>query len=114
MWTGWVIGILGIWMIITPFLGFSPLGNAWDNWIVGVICAILGFASMGARRWQGLLAGIVGVWLFIAGFIPGLRYSPGVYWDDILVGIAFIVFGFAAAAGRQTAATYPPPAGPTP
>ncbi len=114
MWTGWVIGILGIWMVISPFLGFSSLGNAWDDWIVGVICAILGFASVGARPWQGWLAGIVGVWLFIAGFIPGLREGAGVYWNDILVGIAFIIFGFAAVGGRRPTADLPPtaPGGP--
>ncbi len=93
MWTGWVIGILGIWMVISPFLGF---------------------ASVGARPWQGWLAGIVGVWLFIAGFIPGLRFDGGVYWNDILCGIAFVIFGFAAVGGERPVGTLPPaaPGGP--
>ncbi|HET7584588.1 MAG TPA: SPW repeat protein [Gemmatimonadaceae bacterium] len=98
MLSGWITGILGIWMVIVPFLGFEPMGNAWNDWIVGVIVAIAGFSMARARPWQGWIAGIVGVWLFIAGFVPGLREGVGLYWNDILVGITFIVTGFAAAA----------------
>jgi hypothetical protein len=108
MWTGWVIGVLGIWMVITPFLGFAMLGNAWNDWAVGVVCAVLGFAMTGSRAWQGWLAGIVGVWLFVAGFIPGLRSYAGLYWNDILVGIAFIIFGFSAVALTSPRETVPP------
>ncbi len=114
MWTGWVVGILGIWMIISPFLGFGAMGYAWIDWVVGVICAILGFASVGARPWQGWLTGIVGVWLFIAGFIPGLHQGAGVYWNDILVGIAFVILGLAMALTRAPtrAMGAPPPTNP--
>ncbi len=93
MANAWIVGILGLWTIITPFLRFSPPGYAWNDWIVGVIVAIAGFSM---ARSQGVIPGIFAVWLFVAGFIPGLHVAPGVYWDNILVGILFAVTGFLA------------------
>lgn len=105
MWNAWLTGILGIWMVIVPFLGFTTIGNAWNDWVVGVVVAVIGFAMTARRPWQGWIAGIVGVWLFIAGFIPGLRFGAGLWWNDILVGIVFIITGFAAVGGRRPVET---------
>lgn len=100
MLNAWIVGILGLWTALTAFLGFGPLGFAWSNWIVGVICAISAFSMAGRRPAQGWIAGLVAIWLFISGFIPGLLTSPGYWWNDLLVGAAFIITGFSAT-GRQ-------------
>jgi len=81
MANGWVIGVLGIWMVIVPFLGFAAAANSWIDWIVGVIVAIFSFTLTPAHPGQGWIAGIVAAWLFIAGFIPGLVHGPGTWWN---------------------------------
>lgn len=47
MWQGWINGILGIWLIVASFIltGTSTGFTFWNELIVGVIVAILGFTS---------------------------------------------------------------------
>lgn len=94
---GWVTGILGIWVGITPFFGASPAFYAWNNWIAGAIVAILGFSMIASRPAEGWISGLVGVWLFISGFIPSLLLGSGLWWNSIPVGVVLLVVGFAAA-----------------
>jgi len=95
-WQGWTTGILGVWIFIAAFLNFTPTGNLWNNLIVGVIVAIAGYAMIKPKPWQGWLTAIVAVWLIIAAFIPSLQAHVGNMWDDAIVGIIFMITGFAA------------------
>ena len=45
MTTQWLNGILGLWVLISPFVGFSASGMTANLVIVGVVVAILGFAG---------------------------------------------------------------------
>jgi hypothetical protein len=96
VWNGWVVGIAGVWAFISPFVHLQPRGDAWSDWIVGVVAAVLGFAMMRERPAESWISGIVGVWMFIAGFIPALLMHPGVWWNNLIVGAILAIFGFAA------------------
>jgi hypothetical protein len=50
MWQQWVNGILGIWIIIVPFLGLSASANLWTLAITGLVVAILGFWGAGEAQ----------------------------------------------------------------
>jgi len=103
-WQGWTTGLLGVWIFIAAFLNFTPTGNLWNDLIVGVIVAIAGYAMIKSKPWQGWLAGIAGVWLVIAAFIPALQAHDGNMWNDTIVGIIFMIAGFAALnQGQETA-----------
>ncbi len=106
MLNAWIIGLLGIWMVIAPFAGLGSYGNAWNNWIVGVVAAVLGFSMAANRTWERPLSGVVGLWLFISGFIPALTVGGGMLANDIIMGVLLIVAGFAAT--RSHALTVPP------
>ena len=95
-WQGWTTGILGIWIFIAAFLNFTPTANLWDNLIVGIIVAIAGFLMIKQKPWQGWLASIAGVWLLIAAFIPSLQAHTANMWNDAIIGIIFMIAGFAA------------------
>lgn len=43
MWQQWVNGILGIWLVILPFLGFAADTLNTILIITGVVIAVLGF-----------------------------------------------------------------------
>ena len=48
MWQGWVNGILGIWLVISPFVVEANVGK-WSNVIFGIIIAALSvWANAGA------------------------------------------------------------------
>lgn len=96
MVNAWIVGILGIWMVIAPFVRMTPMGQGWNDWMVGVVVAIFAFSMSADRRGEGVTAGIFAVWLFIAGFIPGAREGVALYWNDIIVGIVMLIAGFAA------------------
>lgn len=45
MATHWINGILGLWVLISPFLGFSPDGMTANLVVTGILVAVLGFAG---------------------------------------------------------------------
>ena len=97
MWNGRSIATLGIWLWIVPFFSASAAFYAWDNWIVGIIAAVLGFNLAARRPLEGWTTGYVGAWLFIAGFIGAFRAEAGLWWNGAFVGLVLLVFGIRAA-----------------
>ncbi|HVW66669.1 MAG TPA: SPW repeat protein [Candidatus Peribacteraceae bacterium] len=47
MWQQWVNGILGLWVLITPFLGLTGQAYIWTLVITGIVIAVLGFWGAG-------------------------------------------------------------------
>jgi hypothetical protein len=52
MWKNWVNGILGVWLIISAFIGMGATGMAANLIIVGVIVAILSFSNMAVNSYD--------------------------------------------------------------
>jgi hypothetical protein len=87
--------VLGIWLIISPFL-FSYSGNAMTNSIIlGMIVAVMAIVRLGmpTQTWASWLNGIAGLWLILAPFILGTTVAA-VLWNQIIVGLALTVLGF--------------------
>lgn len=96
MWQGWVNGILGVWLFITPFFYFLPSTYAWHNFIVGIVIGLSGFSMSRVRQWEGVLSIVVGVWLIVSTFILALRVFPGVYYNNMITGFLAAIAGFSA------------------
>ena len=43
MWQDWLNGILGIWVIVIAFLGFTGSTLTWVLVVSGIVIAVLGF-----------------------------------------------------------------------
>lgn len=87
--------VLGIWLILSPFL-FSYSSTAMtDSIILGTIIAILAVIRLSApaQTWASWFNGIAGLWLIIAPFIIGSTESA-VLWNQITVGLAVAALGF--------------------
>ena len=54
MWQQWVNGVLGLWVIVVAFLGFTGATLMWTLAITGVVVAVLGF--WGAMGTSGSMA----------------------------------------------------------
>lgn len=50
MWQQWVNGILGIWVIIVPYLGFTESVLKTVLIITGIVIAVLGFWGAAENR----------------------------------------------------------------
>lgn len=45
MWQLWTLVVLGIWLIVSPFiLGYSNVANAlWNNIVIGIAVAVIAY-----------------------------------------------------------------------
>jgi hypothetical protein len=88
--------ILGIWLIIAPFIFAMTAAAFWNDILVGLFVLILAStrvsrptASTKPASWTNA---IVGIWLILAPFV--LDYlSIAEIWDDIAVGVLLLILG---------------------
>ncbi len=59
MWQDWVNGVLGLWVILMPFLNFTPNQTKTLTIVTGVVIAVLAFWSASAKgRSSGMASGM--------------------------------------------------------
>ena len=83
----WVNLLLGIWVIISPFvLGIHAPKGIWNNVITGVVVGVLAIIrwSMHQSGWSWVNL-ILGIWLVISPFV--LFLSSTAMWNNVIVGI---------------------------
>ena len=106
-WASGINVLLGLWLIIAPWvLGYSGQDNAvWNQVVVGAAIALIALARIAAREswapvsWVNI---ILGGWLIVAPFV--LAYNEtgnrmNIYWNDILVGAAVLILALVSTAG---------------
>lgn len=96
----WILGILGVWLILAAFLAFGATGNLWNNVLVGAVVALVSLT--GERSPWGWVAGVVGLWTIVAGFIPALVTGAGLIWNNLIVGVLVLIAAFALGTQRET------------
>lgn len=106
----WLNVLLGIWVIISPFvLAFGPFPAAiWNNVATGGVVTILALISTSMPRqpgwsWTNML---VGIWLLISPFalgFAGATAGAAALWNNVILGIIIAAVGWANAATRAEA-----------
>lgn len=102
--------LLGIWLIIAPFmLGYSAINGAlWNDIISGFLVVI--FAAIIAGRtttgsaWPSWVNLIIGIWLILAPFALGHSAVAAAMWNEIVSGV--IIIGLSAYAAFSTTDTF--------
>lgn len=95
----WVNILLGIWVIISPFvLSFSQLSTAmWNNVATGVAVGIIGLIRASAVQPEWSWANIIlGVWLIASPFVLGF-FNQVALWNNIILGIIIALVAWANA-----------------
>jgi hypothetical protein len=98
---GIAIGIIGLWLIVSPFLRLSAGASFWDYFTVGIVLAVLGFTLVRRSPGRGWFVGIIGVWLFISAFLHPLLGGSALYANDIIFGVIAAICGFTAGKPEQ-------------
>ncbi len=106
----WITVVLGVWLIIAPFIITVPSMVAmWNSIIVGVIVLVLSWiraANPTSSPGLSWINAILGLWLIVAPFVLRMASSTSFRWNDIVLGIAVIVFSvWAALATRMRTTT---------
>ena len=90
-WQDWVNLLLGIWLVIAPWVGIGVgRGNAaaWNSYIFGAAVIIFAVAAMSRSQiWEEWVNLILGLWLILAPFALHFTDQPASMWNQIIVGI---------------------------
>ncbi len=102
----WAIAIVGVLLIIAPFvLGYDDIDEAlWASIILGGIIALSMIYKALVRddsTWEFWLAGIAGVAAIVAPFVLGYDNDDSSLWSSIVLGVlAVLGAGYLALIGR--------------
>lgn len=92
-----IIGVLGLCLVLSAFLGLPHGVLKLSGILVGVVTLCLGFAVFEQHRWEGWLAILAGVWVAGAPIIMPAVLDGGLYVRHALLsGLLIIVAGCAA------------------
>ena len=83
----WINVVLGIWVIISPFmLAIHSSRAIWNNVIAGIVVCALALIRWGTHRpglsWLNL---ILGIWVVISPFV--LFLNRAIMWNNVILGI---------------------------
>lgn len=94
-WTTRITALLGVWLLVTPFILETPPIDYWIDVLIGsVVLLTAGYNYSRERRGERLsrrvtaVSGLLGGWLLVAPFLfdaAGFRL-----WNDVIVGIGVI------------------------
>lgn len=84
--------LLGLWLVIAPFIFEAPTTDLWNDVIVGAAIVLLaGYNYYRETNQQPMSTGgagltlLLGIWLIIAPFVFGV--SGALLWNDVIVGV---------------------------
>lgn len=94
----WMNFILGLWLVVAPFvLLYRGISAAlWDNVIVGIVIAILaGWRALGKESARmtvaSWLVALLGLWTIAAPFVLHYAGNASAMWNGVIVGIVVAV-----------------------
>lgn len=97
----WLASVLGVWILLTAFLRFGHVVILVSNLIAGFLLMLVGFAMIKAKPWQGWTIGLLGFWLYVAAFLIDLHVGVDLLVNNLIVGLAVAIAGFAALDGKK-------------
>ena len=103
--SSWVNILLGIWVIVSPFvLAFHSPNAMWSNVITGVAVCILTTVRLSMHEpgwsWLNLISGI---WLVISPFV--LFLGGAAMWNNVILGIIIGAFALTTTYSKISAET---------
>lgn len=93
-WSSWVNILLGIWVLISPFvLAFELTTATWNNIVTGFVVGVLALIQLSAPNQTGWsrINVLAGVWLVMSPFALGFFSVDGL-WNNVIVGIIIAAF----------------------
>jgi uncharacterized membrane protein YczE len=106
-WQDWANLVLGIWLILSPWiLGYSATSAAlWNALIVGVVVGLMAFLHLqNGPLWEEWVNVVLGVWLILSPWILGFSAQGNATWNAVVVGLLVGVLALSVAREKPKAA----------
>jgi hypothetical protein len=85
-WQDWFNLVLGVWLILAPFVGIGVA--AWNSYVMGAGVAVFAFiAILRPQSWEEWVNLVLGVWLIAAPSVLGFTDQTAPMWNQIIVGV---------------------------
>lgn len=114
-WISALVALLGLWLVLEPFLLEVTATNFWNDIVIGVALIALGGYNYYRRADErlgsvavGVFVALLGLWMIAAPFMFGIdtgaTEATGLnFWNDIIVGaLAFVLGAYSAYEARDT------------
>ena len=103
--SSWINVLLGIWVLISPFiLGFARVEEArWNNVAVGVAVIVVALTRASGRRSASILNMLLGFWLIISPFVLGFANGSVALRHNIILGVIIAIVALVARFERMVA-----------
>ena len=90
-----ILGVVGIWLLITSLFTNYLSFTIWSNTVVGFIVALVAFALLQPNRWTGIIGLIIGIWLIHSFYFlePGTTTMTMVT-SNLISGIILVALGY--------------------
>jgi hypothetical protein len=104
-WASWLNLILGLWMIISPWVvGYAVNPTAlWNGVVLGILIGIAGIvaaqAASAAASWWNVA---FGVWLFFSPWILQFGTMRNAVANNLIVGAVVVILALIAGLSRTT------------
>jgi hypothetical protein len=103
--SSWLNILLGIWVIISPFVLAFPSPKAmWSNVATGIVVGILAIVRSSVRNQPGWswINVILGIWLILSPFVFGV-VSGAALWNNVILGIIIAAIALSNAPAKASA-----------
>lgn len=103
-WLSGVNLLLGVWLVLAPFiLGITSRNAYWNEIVIGIVILVLALYRMSApsATWTGWVSLIAGLWLIASPYMFNPVESSA-YTNAVISGIIAVVLGLGAAAVPAT------------
>jgi SPW repeat len=100
--SSWVNILLGIWVLISPFVLTLALPRAiWNNVVTGFVVGILAIIRVRVPNQTGWswINALLGIWLIISPFVLGFASGAGL-WNNVILGIIVAAFALSNTVSR--------------
>lgn len=108
-WSSWVAGLLGLWVLVSPFLLTGEIAEApglYSNVVAGLVVFVLaiyaafwvrtgvGTGTFSVPELAGWVTALVGLWIAATPFVLSGAFGSGTaLYSNVAAGFIAIVFG---------------------
>jgi len=103
---GWILGIVGIWIVLTGFIGLGPDAIFWSNMLSGFVIMRVAMDLSRGKIIAGWFALFFGMWMVVTAFVPGFQAAHRLLWNALVMGVLTAVTGFVSLSYEATLPSY--------